>query len=231
MPDLLLHSPLLGLAVTLVTYRLGEWLVARFNLKLLPPFVISTLLTMLLIVCQVFTYKEYETGGSIIAFLLGPATVALALPLFNHWQLLKQNFGILIAGVLAGTCSGILSILFCAKLFGVTREIALSMVPKSITTPIAMEVSATLGGIPALTIACVVFTGVLGAICGHKLLALAGVRNNMAIGLAIGAASHGIGVGSCISVSAQQVAMGSLAIALVGITTALLAPVFVYLLL
>ena len=226
LPTLLTHSPILGLVVTLVAYRLGEILVERFRLTYMPPLFISIVLIMLTInYTNLFTYKDYEIGGSIINFLLGPATIALSLPLFRQWKTLKENSIIVLAGVLISTITGIVTIICCAKLFGASDEIIASLVPKSVTTPIAMDISATIGGLPSLTVACVILTGILGATIGHKVLALAGVKNNIAIGLAIGSSSHALGTSSCIPISAVQVAFGSLAIALVGIATAILAPI------
>ena len=231
MPSNLLNSPLLGLVLTIVTFRIGEFLAKRLETNLLQPFVTSSILIMLTIyLFPSITYKEYEIGGSIIAFLLGPATVALALPLFKQWQLLKENISILLGGAVVAATAGLLSIIACLKIFGASEKVALSLIAKSVTAPIALEITKTLGGLPSLTIACTVLSGILGAIIGHKLLAILGVKNDVAIGMAMGAASHGIGATSCIPISAVQVAFCSLAIALVGITTALFAPIFVKLL-
>ncbi|MEG0970585.1 MAG: LrgB family protein [Acidaminococcaceae bacterium] len=225
MPATLLSSPLLGLALTVIAYKIGEKVSERFNLTLLPPFVTCCAIIMLLIhQAGLFTYQQYEVGGAMINFLLGPATVALALPLVRNKHILRQHGAILLGGVLIGTCSGIISVALCAKALGASHLVAMSLVPKSVTTPIAMDISAAIGGIPALTAACVIITGIFGATCGHKLLALVGVKNDIAIGLAIGASSHGLGASSCIAKSSMQVAISSLAIALVGIATALLAP-------
>lgn len=226
-PDILLTSPLLGLTVTLIAYKFGERIVERFNITFLPPLLTACAILIAIInFTSLFTYEQYAIGGSIINFLLGPATIALALPLVRNFKVLCQHYKILLTGAVVGTLSGVISITLCAKFFGASDQVVLSLVPKSVTTPIAMDISAGLGGIPPLTAACVIFTGIFGAMCGHKILALAGVKNDIAIGLAIGASSHALGVSSCIPKSGLQVAIGSLAIALVGIATALLsAPV------
>jgi len=228
MPDILLTSPLLGLAITIVAYRIGEYISERFNLTLLPPLLTSCVLIILAIsYTGLFTYEQYQIGGDIINFLLGPATVALALPLVHNWAILKKHYAILLGGVFVGTCSGIISVIFLAKLFGASDQIALSLVPKSVTTAIAMGISANIGGIPALTAACVICTGIFGAMFGHKILTLIGVKNDIAIGLALGASSHGLGTSSCIPYGTLQVAIGSLAIALVGIATAIMSPILI----
>lgn len=219
----MLNSPLLGLTVTLIAYKFGERIVERFNITFLPPLLTACAILIAVInFTHVFTYEQYAVGGSIINFLLGPATIALALPLVRNFKILRQHYKILLSGVLVGTLSGIISITLCAKLFGASHQVLLSLIPKSVTTPIAMDISAGLGGIPPLTAACVIFAGIFGAMCAHKILSICGVKRDIAIGLAIGASSHALGVSTCIPKSSLQVAIGSLAIALVGIATALL---------
>lgn len=225
MPDHFLDTPLLGLTVTLLTYKFGERLAEWLNIKFLPPLLTACILLIAMIKAGGwFTYDQYNNGGQIINFLLGPATIALALPLVRNFQTLLAHYKILFIGVLVGAFSGVLSIIFCAKLFGASEKVILSLIPKSITTPIAMDVSAFLGGIPPLTAACVIFTGIFGAMCGHKIMQLFHVKSDIAIGLGIGASSHALGVSSCIPKSPLQVAIGSLAIGLVGIVTAIIAP-------
>lgn len=225
MPENLLHSPLLGLALTIIVFHLGDLFAKRFNLTLLPPFLTaSALLIMLLSVTTNFTYEDYMKGGSYVAFLLGPATISFALPLKRNWQTLKDNLGILLLTAVVGAVTAIIATYYCAILFGAQEATMLSLVPKSITTPIAMEVSSSLGGIPALTIVCVSLAGIVGAVLGHKLLALFGVTNDIAIGFGIGTGSHALGTSSCIPISSTQVTFGSLAIVLVAIITTIIAP-------
>lgn len=230
MIDSWLSTPLLGLLLTVFTYKIGERLVEQFNLSFLPPPLTScALIILMLTTTNLFTYEQYTVGGNIINFLLGPATIALSMPLVRNFQVLVKHYKILLIGILTGTLSGVASVIICAKLFGASKEVIFSLVPKSVTTPIAMDISANLGGIPPLTAACVITTGIFGAMCGHKVLSLIGVKNDISIGFAIGASSHAIGISSCIPISALQVAIGSLAIALVGIATAILAPTIVQL--
>ncbi len=224
----MLNSPLPGITLTLLTFYLGELLAKKLKTSLLPPFFTSTLLIIGFLLCQdIFTYKEYEIGGRFVSLFLGPATIALGLPLVKNLELLKNNFKELLAATLVGTAAGIGSALGFSKLFGVSKEITLSLLPKSITTPIAMEISADIGGIPAITIAAVAFTGLVGAVFAHRILKLLGVTNDVAIGFAIGASSHALGTSSCIPISMTQVAFSSLAISFIGVATALMAPIVV----
>lgn len=221
----LFNSPLTGIALTLFTFYLGELLAKKLKTSLLPPFLTSSALIIVLLLCQdTFTYKEYEIGGKFLALFLGPATIALGLPLVKNLELLKENWRELLAATLIGTCVGVGSALGFSKLFGVSREITLSLLPKSITTPIAMEVSADIGGIPSITIAAVAVTGVVGAVLAHWILKALGITNDIAIGFAIGTSSHALGTSSCIPISLTQVAFASLAISFIGVATAIITP-------
>lgn len=134
MPDILVNSPLLGLTVTLIAYKFGERIVERFNLTFLPPLLTACAILMAIIsFTPLFTYEQYAVGGSIINFLLGPATVALALPLVRNFKILCQHYKILLSGALIGTLSGVISIILCAKFFGASETIIISLIPKSVT--------------------------------------------------------------------------------------------------
>jgi putative effector of murein hydrolase len=136
----------------------------------------------------------------------------------------------ILGGTLIATMVAIIVVYCAAKGLGASERVLLSLIPKSVTTPIAIDISKTLGGIPALTTAAVIFTGMLGATFNHRLLKLFGIKNDIAAGLAIGASSHGLGTSACASVSPVQLAIGGVAIALTGIATSILAPILLPLL-
>lgn len=227
LPEAFIQSPLFGIALTVVVYVLCELIVDKFELNIVPPFVLACPMIILFIYFQepYITYDDYENGAGFINFLLGPATVALALPLYNNRHIIKDNLFVIASGIIVATVTGIVSIFVCGKIFGASDQVLLSMIPKSVTTPIAMDISSAIGGIPALTAACVIFTGMFGATINHKLLEALKVKNNIAIGLSIGASSHGLGTSVCASKSALQLAIGGASIGLTGIATSLLAPV------
>ena len=204
LPEAFIQSPLFGIALTVVVYVLCELIVDKFELNIVPPFVLACPMIILFIYLQepYITYDDYENGAGFINFLLGPAS-----------------------GIIVATVTGIVSIFVCGKIFGASDQVLLSMIPKSVTTPIAMDISSAIGGIPALTAACVIFTGMFGATINHKLLEALKIKNNIAIGLSIGASSHGLGTSVCASKSALQLAIGGASIGLTGIATSLLAPV------
>ena len=227
LPEAFIQSPLFGIALTVMVYVLCELIVDKFELNIVPPFVLACPMIILFIYFQepYITYDDYENGAGFINFLLGPATVALALPLYNNRHIIKDNLFVIASGIIVATVTGIVSIFVCGKIFGASDQVLLSMIPKSVTTPIAMDISSAIGGIPALTAACVIFTGMFGATINHKLLEALKVKNNIAIGLSIGASSHGLGTSVCASKNALQLAIGGASIGLTGIATSLLAPV------
>ena len=227
LPEAFIQSPLFGIALTVVVYVLCELIVDKFELNIVPPFVLACPMIILFIYFQepYITYDDYENGAGFINFLLGPATVALALPLYNNRHIIKENLFVIASGIIVATVTGIVSIFVCGKIFGASDQVLLSMIPKSVTTPIAMDISSAIGGIPALTAACVIFTGMFGATINHKLLEALKIKNNIAIGLSIGASSHGLGTSVCASKNALQLAIGGASIGLTGIATSLLAPV------
>ena len=227
LPEAFIQSPLFGIALTVVVYVLCELIVDKFELNIVPPFVLACPMIILFIYFQepYITYDDYENGAGFINFLLGPATVALALPLYNNRHIIKDNLFVIASGIIVATVTGIVSIFVCGKIFGASDQVLLSMIPKSVTTPIAMDISSAIGGIPALTAACVIFTGMFGATINHKLLEALKIKNNIAIGLSIGASSHGLGTSVCAGKNALQLAIGGASIGLTGIATSLLAPV------
>ena len=210
-----------------MVYVLCELIVDKFELNIVPPFVLACPMIILFIYFQepYITYDDYENGAGFINFLLGPATVALALPLYNNRHIIKDNLLVIASGIIVATVTGIVSIFVCGKIFGASDQVLLSMIPKSVTTPIAMDISSAIGGIPALTAACVIFTGMFGATINHKLLEALKIKNNIAIGLSIGASSHGLGTSVCAGKNALQLAIGGASIGLTGIATSLLAPI------
>ena len=226
LPEAFIHSPLFGIALTVVMYVLCEVIVDKFELNIVPPFVLACPLIIAFIYWQepYITYDDYELGAGFINFLLGPATIALALPLYNNRNIIKENLFVILSGIMVATVTGIVSIFVCAKMFGASSQVLLSIIPKSVTTPVAMDISAAIGGIPSLTAACVIFTGMFGATVNHKLLEALKVKSNIAIGLAIGASSHGLGTSVCAGKNALQLAIGGASIGLTAIATSLLAP-------
>lgn len=225
LPELLLNSPLFGMGLTIIIYCACEILVRRLKLTIIPPIVFAcpAIILFLLYVPNV-SYQQYKIGADFINFLLGPATIALALPLYRNRNVIKANAFSISVGILVATLSAIFSVYLCGKALGASETVLISLLPKSVTNPIALEITKTIGGIQPLTAAVVISTGMLGATINHKLLKLLGIKNDLAAGIAIGASSHGIGTSVCAHVSAVQLATGGVSIALTGIATSILIP-------
>ena len=176
---------------------------------------------MIIAVLLVFRipYEAYNAGGSLINLFLGPATVCLAVTIYSQIDLLKRHLLPILAGCAAGTLAAVLSIWGMCRLFGLDRALTVSLMPKSVTTPIATAISEDQGGIVSLSVAAVIYTGILGNLCAPAMIRLFRVRDPMAAGLAIGACSHAMGTARALELGETEGAMSGLAIGLCGIFT------------
>jgi len=218
-------SPLLGLTVTLVAYQAGYWLYRRSGHNpLVNPVLIAVVALVALLTLTGVDYATYFEGAQFVHFLLGPATVALAIPLFQQLRQLRQSLLAILVSVVAGSLTAAGSAVGIAWLLGASRETMLSLAPKSVTTPIAMGIAEKIGGLPPLTAVLVILTGMTGAMLTTYTLNFLGIRDWRARGLAIGVASHGIGTARAILVHPLAGAFAGLAMGLNGVATALLLP-------
>lgn len=214
--------------LTFALFYLAKTLTRFRVFKKLPPIILSSIAIILLLKTFNISFEEYNSGAKYITFLLGPATIALAYPLIKNREILLQNKRAIYFGFIFATFIAILSAAFLGKIFHTKFSVLLSMLPKSVTTPIAVEISRTIGGIPELTACAVIFTGILGAIFGRRVLKLFGVKNDIAIGLSVGASSHVMGTSSLAERKEfKQVAISTVALTIVAILTAILAPVLI----
>ena len=209
------------LALTFGVYCAAKLLQRRLGWVLLNPILVAIALIIGFLLFLDIPYETYQEGAKMIEFWLKPAVVALGVPLYLQLSSIKRQFLPILASQMVGCVVGI------AKLFGSSDAVIMSLASKSVTTPIAMEVTQVLGGIPSLTAAIVVVTGLLGAIIGFKTLSVGHVHNPMALGLSMGAASHAIGTSVAMDHDRFVGAYASLGLTLNGILTALLAPTVV----
>jgi predicted murein hydrolase (TIGR00659 family) len=223
----LLANPLFGIGLTLLVYALAQKVYQRTAAILCNPVFTSILSIILLLLFLDIPYPSYGKGGQYILFLLGPAVVALAVPLYTRRQEILSKKAPILVGIAAGAVTSIVTATGLAWLLGGSTEVVLSLAPKSVTTPIAIGIVEKIGGIAPLTAAIVVLTGCLGAICGPEFCRLIGVRDPAAMGLAIGTASHGIGTARMLEIDRLGGAVAGLAIGLNGLMTALLLPFLV----
>lgn len=220
----LVSTPLFGIVLTLSVFRVAELLYRRSGFILLNPVLVSSCVIISVLKLSHISYANYAKGGDLVMFLLGPSVVALALPLWQRReQVLKRKLPIL-AGVCVGALASIVSAAGTAWVLGASQEVVLSLVPKSVTTPIAIGISEKIGGIAPLTAALVILTGCIGAICGPEFCRLVGIYKPTSVGLAIGTASHGIGTARALEVDRLAGAVSGLAIGLNGLATALFVP-------
>ncbi|MCV2218611.1 LrgB family protein [Thauera sp. Sel9] len=218
-------SPLLGLTLTLVAYQAAHWLYKRAGFHpLANPVMIAITIVITVLLLSGMDYRTYFDGAQFVHFLLGPATVALAIPLYAQWPRLKAMAGPLMIALVVGSLTAALSAYAIGALLGAGRPTLMSLAPKSVTTPIAMAVAEPLGGLPALAAAMVILTGVLGAILGPYLYRWLRIGDHAIRGFAIGLASHGIGTARAFQVSEQAGAFAALAMGLNGLLTALSLP-------
>jgi predicted murein hydrolase (TIGR00659 family) len=225
-------SPLLGLTMTLCAYVLAQRLHAWCGQSpLANPVAIAIALVSLVLVNSGMSYQRYFAGAQFVHFLLGPATVALAVPLARQVPRLRRAFVPLMCALVCGCVTAIVSAVGVAALLGVSGALERSMGPKSATTPIAMAVSQQLGGIPSLTAVLVIATGIIGAVMARFLFNAMKIESHAARGFALGLASHGIGTARAFQVSPEMGAFAGLGMGLNGVLTALLAPWLVPLLL
>jgi predicted murein hydrolase (TIGR00659 family) len=218
-------TPLLGLTATLLAYLLAFRLYQRlaFN-PLANPVLISVVLLVTLLLATGTPYRTYFEGAQFVHFLLGPATVALAVPLFDQRDKLKRLALPLALGLAAGVVTAIVSAIGIAWLLGASRETLLSLAPKSVTTPIAMGIAEKIGGLPSLTAVLVILTGMTGAIVARPLLNWLRIDAHPVRGFALGVASHGIGTARAFQVSEEMGAFAGLAMGLTALVTAVVAP-------
>lgn len=218
-------TPLLHLTLTVCVFVLARWLYRRAGRKAwLNPVLLSVLALVGVLVMTGTPYEVYFEGAQFVHFMLGPATVALAVPLYRQYALLKRHPLALSVSLVAGSVTAVLSALLIARLAGASDQALISIAPKSVTTPVAMGISERLGGLPSLTAVLVILTGILGAALGPWLLDKLHIRNPMAQGLAMGVASHGIGTGRAVYMGEVAAAFAGLAMGLNGLATTLLLP-------
>ncbi len=221
-------SPLLGLTSTLLAYQAAMWLFERCGRRqMLNPILVAVAMIVGFLMATGTEYRTYFDGAQFVHFLLGPATVALAVPLYHQLPLLRRAWPAVLAVVLTGAVVASVSAVAIAWSLGGSERIVLSLAPKSVTIPIAMGVAERIGGIPSLTAVMVMLTGMVGAIFGGWILDLARVKLPAARGLALGIASHGIGTVRALQMGETAGAFAGLAIGLTGLATAILVPLMI----
>ena len=212
-------SPFFGIALSILAFWLGVQLQARLKSVLCNPLLIAILLIVLLLSVFKIPYESYNQGGAIINMFLAPATACLAVSIYTKIQILKENWLPILVGCTVGSLTSMGSVWLLCRLFRLDEAMTASLLPKSITTPIAVEVCKAHGGVVPVTVIAVIFTGILGSILAPFLIRLFRVQDSVAAGLSIGACSHAVGTSRAIEIGETEGAMSGLAIGVCGIIT------------
>lgn len=224
--EILKNSVFWGAALSLAAYEAGLLLKRKFRLAVFNPLLIAIICVIGVLAVFRVDYDSYNEGGKYISYLLTPATVSLAVPLYQQLTLLRKNLKAVAAGIFSGVLASLVSVLIMAKLFGLSHEEYVTLLPKSITTAIGMGVSEELGGIVTITVAVIIITGVLGNMVGDIVCRLFRINEPVAKGLALGTSAHAIGTAKAMELGEVEGAMSSLAIAVAGLLTVVAASVF-----
>ncbi|MCR8842728.1 LrgB family protein [Paenibacillus sp. SC116] len=217
-----------GIAATIGAYLLARYVQARF--PWIHPILISAGLLIAIIVAADIPLEAYSAGGEWLSMLLGPATVALGVPIYKHREQIAKQFKPIMISIICGSVIGIVSVALILWLLTDVQEIILSMLPKSVSSPISIEISKVLNGIPELAAVFSVCTGLFGSVFGITILQKFGFQDDMSIGLAMGTAAHGIGTARCLANSEEQGSFSGLAMGLAGVITSILfVPIYMWL--
>ncbi|MDY5845044.1 MAG: LrgB family protein [Bariatricus sp.] len=220
------NSVFFGVILSLAAYGIGTFLKAKFKMALFNPLLISIILAIAVLVVFKVDYTTYYEGAKYISYLLTPATICLAVPLYEQLELLKKNWKAIFAGILSGVLASMGIILIMALICHLTHEEYVTFLPKSITTAIGMGVSEELGGYVSITVAVIIITGVIGNMCAESVCRIFKITDSVARGIGIGTASHAIGTARAMEMGEVEGAMSSLSIVVSGILTVIGASIF-----
>lgn len=226
MNELVLSSATIGVVLSIAAYEIGVFLKKKTNSAIFNPLLVSIILVMAFLVIFRIDYESYNSSAKYLSYLLTPATVSLAIPLYQQLELLKKNFTAIILGILSGVLTSAGVILAMSILFGLSHEEYVTLLPKSITTAIGMGVSEELGGYVTITVAVIIVTGILGNIIGEMVCKVFRIKNPISRGLALGTSAHAIGTAKAMEMGEVEGAMSSLAIVVAGLCTVIGASVF-----
>jgi predicted murein hydrolase (TIGR00659 family) len=208
-------------AITYLFYRLAKWGYKKWNTPLLHPLLLTPILLIIFISVFHISAVSYLESSKPLTHLLGPATIAFAIPIYKHMNLLKKYFSIIVISVTTGTLVAIITSYFLSLLINLQSDFIMSILPRSITTPIAIEVSQEIGGLPTLTTVFVIITGILGGIIGPYAIKFLSLKSPIAKGLALGMGAHGVGTAKAMEIGEQEATFSTLAMILAAWLTVL----------
>lgn len=224
----LFMSPFFGIGLSIAAFWIGTWIRKKTGLVLCNPLVLAIVIVSGVLLIFKIPYEEYNEGGALINMFLAPATACLAVSIYTRAELLKKNWLPIVVGASCGSLASMGSVLLMCKLFGMDEAMTVSLIPKSVTTPIAVSVAEGHGGMVPITVVAVIFTGILGSIFAPTLIRLFRVNDPMIAGISIGACSHAVGTSKAIELGETEGAMSGLAIGVCGILTVLFSMILMH---
>lgn len=224
MNEILSESVYFGFVATLGAYLLGSWLRKKTGIAVLNPLLTASLLIIAVLLAGRIDYEVYNEGAQYVSYLLTPATVCLAIPLYRQLRLLRENLAAVAGGIAAGVAASAASIFVLSMLFELSHEHYVTLLPKSITTAIGMGVSEEAGGVVTLTVVSIILTGILGNVVAEFLFRVFKIQSPIARGLSLGTSAHAIGTAKALELGEVEGAMSSLAIAVAGLLTVVVVP-------
>lgn len=226
MNEFVQNSVFFGVLISIVTYEIGAFIKRKWNVAIFNPLLISIALIIIFLIVFDVDYETYEFGAKYLSYFLTPATVALAVPLYEQIEPLKNNWKAIMAGILSGALTSALCVLILSVIMGLNHEQYVTLLPKSITTAIGMGLSEELGGIVTITVAVIVVTGVIGNMFAEQICRLFHIVDPVAKGIAIGSSSHAMGTAKAMEMGEIEGAMSSLSIAVSGLLTVVISIIF-----
>ena len=222
--DILTNNILFGIVLSLLAFEIGLFVYKKTKLPIFNPLLIAIAIIIAVLVIFNIDFDSYNNVGQFINMFLWPATVVLAVPLYKQFHLLKENLVPILIGIFIGSFVGITSVIILCFTFGLENVLTISLLSKSVTTPIGIEITNQLGGLVPVTVLAIIVSGIMGAVVGPTLCHLFKIKSELAVGIAIGTASHAVGTTKALELGETQGAMSSLSIGIAGIMTVFLAP-------
>lgn len=223
----ILNTQLFGLLTIIIFYNIGLFIQKKANKPIFNSLLISIIAIILFLKITNIPYENFKIGADTINFMLGPVTVVLAVPLYRQFNLFKKHFKEILIGILSGVITSFVIIFIIGKLTATDSNILYSILPKSITTPMGISLVSALGGVQAITVVCIIATGIFGNILGEFILKIGKIKNPVAKGIAMGTAAHAMGTSKALEMGEVEGAMSSLSIGISGVMTVMLVPILI----
>lgn len=223
----ILNTQLFGLLTIIIFYNIGLYIQKKANKPIFNSLLISIIAIILFLKITNIPYENFKIGADTINFMLGPVTVVLAVPLYRQFNLFKKHFKEILIGILAGVITSFVIIFIIGKLTATDSNILYSILPKSITTPMGISLVSALGGVQAITVVCIIATGIFGNILGEFILKIGKIKSSVAKGIAMGTAAHAMGTSKALEMGEVEGAMSSLSIGISGVMTVMLVPILI----